>query len=68
VCDLVARHYTGLNPMSGSVIRIEAIDDLLMECITAMVVRIYGSLGTQQITGGQLRIVEWVLDGDLPWG
>jgi hypothetical protein len=69
VGDLVARHYMGPNPMSGSVIRIEVIDDLLTECIVAMVVRIYGSLGTQQITGGQLRIVEWVLDGDLfSWG
>jgi hypothetical protein len=69
VGDLVARHCTGPNPMSGSVIQIEAIDDLLTECITAMVVRIYGSLGTQRITGGQLRIVERVLDGDLfSWG
>jgi hypothetical protein len=66
---MVARHCTGSNPMSGSVIRIEAIDDLLTECITAMVVRIYGSLGTQWITGGQLRVVEQVLDGDLfAWG
>jgi hypothetical protein len=55
--------------MSGSVIRIEAIEDLLTECIAAMVVRIYGSLGTQRITGGQLRIVERVLDGDhFSWG
>jgi hypothetical protein len=30
-----------------------------------MVVRIYRSLGTQQITGGQLREVEKFLDGDL---
>jgi hypothetical protein len=60
---------SGPNSMSGSVIQIEVIDDLLTECITAMVVRIYGSLGTQWITGGQLRIVEWVLDGDLfSWG
>jgi len=55
--------------MSGSVIRIETIDDLLMECIAAMVVRIYGSLGTQRITGGQLRVVDRVLNGDLfAWG
>jgi hypothetical protein len=55
--------------MSGLVIHIEAIDDLLIECIVAMVVRIYGSLGTQRITGGQLRVVEQVLDGHLfAWG
>jgi hypothetical protein len=58
VGDLEARHCTGLNPMSGSVIHIEAIDDLLMESIEYMVVKIYGSLGTQWITGGQLRVVE----------
>jgi hypothetical protein len=69
VGDLAARHCTGLNPMSGSVIHIEVIDDLLTECISAMVVRIYRSLGTQQIIHGQLRLVEWVLDGDLfAWG
>jgi hypothetical protein len=62
---IVMRHCSGLNPMSGSVVRIEALDDLLTECIEAMVVRIYGSLGTQWITGGKLRVVEEVLDGDL---
>jgi hypothetical protein len=51
--------------MSGLVIRIEAIDDLLMEFITAIVVRIYRSFGTQQVTRGQLRVVEQVLHGDL---
>jgi hypothetical protein len=69
VGDLEILHCLELNPMSGSVIQIEAIDELLIECIVAMVVRIYGSLGTQRITGGQLRIVERVLDGDLfVWG
>jgi hypothetical protein len=56
-------------PYVGSVMWIEAIDDLLTECIMTMVVRIYGSLGTQWIIGGQLRVVEEVLDGDLfAWG
>jgi hypothetical protein len=59
------RHCTGLNPMLGSVVLIEAIGDLLTECIATMMVRIYGSLGTQRITSGQLRVVEQVLDGDL---
>jgi hypothetical protein len=53
-----ACHCTGPNPMSGLVVRIESIDDLLNECIVAMVVRIYKSLGTQWISGGQLRVVE----------
>jgi hypothetical protein len=68
--DTIATHHcSGPNPMSGLVMQIEAIDDLLTKCITIMVVRIYGSLGTQWITGGQLRVVEEVLDGDLfSWG
>jgi hypothetical protein len=47
VGDLVACHYMGPNLMSSLVIRIEVIDDLLTECITTRVVRIYRSLGTQ---------------------
>jgi hypothetical protein len=62
---MASRYCTGSNPISRSVIRIEAIDSLMMECIAAMVVRIYRSLGTQKITSGQLRVVEQVLDGDL---
>jgi hypothetical protein len=55
--------------MSGSVTFIEAMDALLHQCITAMIVRIYGSLATQWISGGQLRIMKRVLDGDFfSWG
>jgi hypothetical protein len=66
---MVARHCSILNLMSGSVIRIEATDEFLTECITTIVMRIYRSLGTQQITGGQLRVVEEVLYGKIfAWG
>jgi hypothetical protein len=66
---MAAQNFLGPNPMSGSIVWIEAIDELLIECIATMVVRIYGSLGTQPITCGQLRVVEEVLDGDLfAWG
>jgi hypothetical protein len=66
---IVARHCSRSNPMSGSVVWIEALDDLLTKYIVAMEVRIYGSWGTQCITDGQLRVVEEVLDGDLfTWG
>jgi hypothetical protein len=55
--------------MSRLVVWIEALYDLLTECIVAMVVRIYGSLSIQQIIGGNLRVVEEVLDGDIfAWG
>jgi hypothetical protein len=63
VDTIVTRHCSRLNPMSSSVVRIEAFDELLTECIASMVVRIYGSFGTQRIIGGQLRVVEEVLDG-----
>jgi hypothetical protein len=46
VGDLEINHFSGQNLMSGSFIRIEALDELLMEFIAAMVVRMYGSLGT----------------------
>jgi hypothetical protein len=46
VGDLGIHHYSGPKLMSGSFIWIEAVDDLLTECIAAMVVRMYVSLGT----------------------
>jgi hypothetical protein len=63
--DLAWRYCSGLNIMSGSVVRIEAMDDLLHQCITMMIVRIYRSLATQWISGGQLSIMQRVLDGDF---
>jgi hypothetical protein len=51
--------------MSGSVVYIKAIDNLLHQCITTMIVRIYGSLVTQRINGGYLSITQRVLDGDF---
>jgi hypothetical protein len=50
--------------MSGSVVCIEVMDALLHQCIMTMIVRIYGSLATQWISGGQLRIMQRVLDGE----
>jgi hypothetical protein len=62
VGELGIHHCSGPNLMSGSFIQIEVLDDLMTEYIAAMVVRMYGSLGTSWITGAQLRIVEWLLD------
>ena len=42
--------------MSGTMVSISAIDSLAHHCIAAMIVRIYGSLATQRISGGQLLI------------
>jgi hypothetical protein len=67
--DMAQRYCSGPNIMSGSVVHIEAMDDLLHQCIATMIVRIYGSLATQWISGGQLSIMQRVLDGDFfAWG
>jgi hypothetical protein len=50
--------------MSGSVVSIGVMDALVHSCMVAMVVRFYGSLVTQRISGGQLRIMEWALAGE----
>jgi hypothetical protein len=50
--------------MSGSVVSIRAMDALVHHCVIAMVVRVYGSLATQRISGGQLRIMGRALVGD----
>jgi hypothetical protein len=51
-------------------VRIIAIDDLSHHCIEAMIVRIYGSLATQRISGGQLLVLERVVVGRerFAWG
>jgi hypothetical protein len=55
--------------MSGSVVSIGAMDALAHRCIAAMIVRVYGSLATQRISGGQLSVMERVLAGEhFAWG
>jgi hypothetical protein len=47
--------------MSGTVVSISRIDFLLHRCIAAIIVRVYGSLATQRISGGQLLLLERVV-------
>jgi hypothetical protein len=45
------------------------MDALAHRCIAAMIVRVYGSLATQRISGGQLMVMERVLAGEhFAWG
>jgi hypothetical protein len=45
------------------------MDALVHRCIAAMIVRVYGSLATQWISGGQLSVMERVLVGEhFAWG
>jgi hypothetical protein len=63
------RFYSRVNFMSGSIVSIGAVDALAHHCIAAMIVRVYGSLATQRISGGQLSVMERVLDGEhFTWG
>jgi hypothetical protein len=50
--------------MFGMVVSILSIDSLAHRCIAAMIVRVYGSLATQWISGGQLLVLERVLAGE----
>jgi hypothetical protein len=62
---ILARTYcSGEDFMSGSVVRIGVMDALVHRCIASMIVRVYGSLATQQISGGQLRIMQRALSGE----
>jgi hypothetical protein len=55
--------------MSGSMVSIGVMDALVHRCVAAMIVRVYGSLATQRISGGQLRIMERALAGEhFSWG
>jgi hypothetical protein len=63
------RYCSGENFMSGTIVSISAIDSLAHRCIAAMIVCVYGSLATQQISGGQLLVLERVVGGEqFVWG
>jgi hypothetical protein len=63
------RYCSGENFMSGTVVSISAIDSLAHHCIATMIVRVYGSLATQRISGGQLLVLERVVGGEqFAWG
>jgi hypothetical protein len=46
------RYCSRENFMSGSIMSIGVMDALAHHCIAAMIVRVYGSLATQRISGG----------------
>jgi hypothetical protein len=55
------RYCSGRDFMSGTVVSISAIDSLAHRCIAVMIVRVYGLLAIQRISGGQLLVLERVL-------
>jgi hypothetical protein len=63
------RYCSGPNYMSSTVVSNGAMDALAHRYIAAMIVRVYGSLVTQWISGGQLMVMERVLAGEhFTWG
>jgi hypothetical protein len=70
LATIAERYFLGENIMSGTVVSVSAIDSLAHRCIAAMIVRVYGSLVTQRISGGQLLVLERVVVGreQFAWG
>jgi hypothetical protein len=68
--EIAERYCSGENYMSGTVVSISGLDSLAHRCIAAMIVRVYGSLATQRISGGQLLVLERVVVGRerFAWG
>jgi hypothetical protein len=63
------RYCLGPNYMSDIVVSIGAMDALAHCYIAMMIVRVYGSLVTQRISGGQLMVMGRVLGGEhFSWG
>jgi hypothetical protein len=54
---LAQTYCIGEDFISGSMVRIGVMETLVHHCIASMIVRVYGSLATQRINGGQLRIM-----------
>jgi hypothetical protein len=56
--------------MTGSSVRISAIDVLLHRCVAAMIVRVYGTRAPHRISGGELILMERVVVGRerFTWG
>jgi hypothetical protein len=69
LATLGRRYCSRENYMSGSIVSIGAMDALAHRCVAAMIVRVYGSLATQRISGGQLRVMGRALAGEhFAWG
>jgi hypothetical protein len=68
--ETIGRRYcSSWNFMSETIVSITSIDSLAHRYIAVMIVRVYGSLVTQWISGGQLLVLERVLVGEhFAWG
>jgi hypothetical protein len=61
LAEVVERYCSDEHYMTGSSVRISAIDVLLHRCIAAMIVRVYGTQAPHRISGGELILMERVV-------
>jgi hypothetical protein len=70
LAEVTERYCSGEHYMTGSSVRISAIDVLLHLCVAAMIVRVYGILAPHRISGSELLLMERVVVGceRFSWG
>jgi hypothetical protein len=61
--EVAERFFSGEHYMTGSSVRIRAIDVLLHRCVAAMIVRVYRTRAPHRISGGELILMERVVVG-----
>jgi hypothetical protein len=70
LAEYAGRFCAGEHYMTGSAVRINALDFLLHRCVASMIVRIYGTTAPHRISGGELMLMERVVVGRerFAWG
>jgi hypothetical protein len=70
LAEVAGRFCSGGHYMTGSSVRISAIDVLLHRCVAAMIVRVYGTRAPHRISGSELLLMERVVVGRerFAWG
>jgi hypothetical protein len=63
LAEVAERYCSGGHYMTGSSVRISAIDVLLHRCVAAMIVRVYGTRAPHRISGSELLLMERVVVG-----
>jgi hypothetical protein len=70
LAEVVERYCSDGYYMTGSSVRIRAIDVLLHRCVAAMIVRVYGTRAPHRISSSELTLMERVVVGreQFAWG
>jgi hypothetical protein len=70
LAEVTERYCSGGHYMTGSSMRISAIDVLLHHCVEVMIVRVHGTRAPHRISGSELLLMERVVVGreQFSWG